>query len=71
MSISYSGVTLQNWEKSSFWVEVNEKKDTGPILVELKGARECRFSPKGEMVYFATRVDSVLLIWLSSDRILL
>ena len=38
MSISNSGVTIQNGEVSSLVVEVKEKKDSDPILLELKGA---------------------------------
>ena len=38
MSISDSGVTVQNGEESSFLVEVKEKQDSDPILLELKGA---------------------------------
>ena len=38
MSISDSGVTVQNRAKSSLVVEVNEKQESDPILLELKGA---------------------------------
>ena len=38
MSISDIGVTVHNREESSLVVEVKEKKDTDPILLELKGA---------------------------------
>ena len=38
MSISHSGVTIQNGSKSSLVVEVKEKQDNDPILLELKGA---------------------------------
>ena len=38
MSISDSGVTAQNGAKSSLVVEVKEKQDSDPILLELKGA---------------------------------
>ena len=37
MSISDSGVTIQNGAKSSLVVDVKEKKDSDPILLELKG----------------------------------
>ena len=37
MSISNSGVTIQNGEVSSLVLEVKEKKDSDPILLELKG----------------------------------
>ena len=36
MSISDSGVPVQNWEKSSLLMEIKEKKDSDPILLELK-----------------------------------
>ena len=36
MSISYSGVIVQNGAESSFVVEVKEKQDSDPILLELK-----------------------------------
>ena len=58
MSISDSGVTIQNGAQSSLIVEVKKKKDSDPISLELNW----RFSPKGKMVYFATRVDCVLLM---------
>ena len=38
MSISDSGVTVQNGEESSLVVEVKENKDSDPTLPELKGA---------------------------------
>ena len=38
MSISDSGVTVQNGEESSLVVEVNEKQDSDPILLELNSA---------------------------------
>ena len=38
MSISNSGVTVQNGAKSSLVVEVKEKQECDPILLELKGA---------------------------------
>ena len=37
-SISDSGVTVHNGEKSSLVVEVKEKQESYPILLELKGA---------------------------------
>jgi len=37
MSISESGVAVQNWAASSL-VEVKEKKESDPIMLELKGA---------------------------------
>ena len=36
MSISYNGVIVQNGAESSFVVEVKEKQDSDPILLELK-----------------------------------
>ena len=38
MSISNNGVTVQNGEESSLVVEVKEKQENDPILLELKGA---------------------------------
>ena len=38
MSISDNGVTFQNRVESSLVVEVKEKQDSDPILLELKGA---------------------------------
>ena len=38
MTISYSGVTVHNKEESSLVVEVKERQDNDPILLELKGA---------------------------------
>ena len=66
MIISDSGVTVQNGSESSLVVEVKEKQESDPILLELKGVvnnQKWRFSPKGEMVYFATNVDCVYLTW--------
>ena len=68
MSISNNGVTVQNGAESSLIVEFKKKQDSDPIVLELKGAvhnQRWRFSQKGEMVYFATRVDCVLLMWAS------
>ena len=68
MSISYSGVTIQDGAESSLVVEVKEKQDSDLIFLELKGKsiiRAWRFSPKGEIVYFAIRVDCVFLMWVS------
>ena len=65
MSISQNGVTIQNGSESSLVVEFKEKKESDPILLELKGKsiiRAWRFSPKGEIVYFAIRVDCVFLM---------
>ena len=38
MSISDRGVTVKNMDESSLVVEVKEKKDSDPILLELNGA---------------------------------
>ena len=38
MSTSDNGVTVQNGEEWSLVVEVNEKQESDPIVVELKGA---------------------------------
>ena len=38
MSISDSGVTVQNGAESSLVVEVKENRDSDPMLLELKGA---------------------------------
>ena len=38
MSISDSGITVKNGEKSSLVVDVKEKKLNVPILLELKNA---------------------------------
>ena len=38
MRISDSGVTVQNGSESSLVVEVKEKQDSDPILLELKNA---------------------------------
>ena len=54
MSISDSGVTVQNGAKSSLEVEVKEKQDSDPILLEFKGAihnqRVEVFSQRGDGV---------------------
>ena len=38
MSISDSGITVWNGSESSLGVEVKEKQDSDPMLLELKGA---------------------------------
>ena len=68
MSILGSSVIIQNGEESSLVVEVKEKQDSDPILLELRGAvhnKRGGFFPRGEMVYFATKVDCMFLIWVS------
>ena len=68
MSISYGGVTIKKGSESLLVVEVKEKQHHDPILVQLKGAthsRDLRFSPKGEIADFSTRVDCVFLMWAS------
>ena len=37
-SISYSGVTVQNGAESSLVMEIKEKQESDPILLELNGA---------------------------------
>ena len=68
MSISDSGVIVQNGEESSWVVEVKEKQESDPILLELQNVvhnqRVDVFS-QGEMAYFAYKVDCVFLIWVS------
>ena len=56
MSISYNGVTVQNGEESSFLVEVKEKQDSDPILLELKGAVHNQ-----RVEFFSQGGDGVLL----------
>ena len=59
MGISYSCVTVHNGAESSLVVEVKEKQESYPILLDLRVqsiVRDWRFSPKSEMVYFSTRV---------------
>ena len=65
MSISDSGVTVQNGAESSFVLEVKEKQESDLILLELKSAvnNQRLEVPNGEMVYFATKVDCVFLMW--------
>ena len=58
MSISDSGVPVQNGEKSSFLVEIKEKKDSDPILLEIKG----EIHNQREEV-FSQGVDGVLLYY--------
>ena len=65
MKISQNFLTVQNWAESSLVVEVKEKQDSDPILLELKGAvhnQRVEVFSQGGMVYFATRVDCVFLI---------
>ena len=66
MSISDNGVTVQNGAESSLVVEVMEKQESDPILLELKGAvnnQRVEVLSQGEMVYFATKVECVFLMW--------
>ena len=47
-------------------VEVKEKQESDPVLLELKGTinnLRMEVSPKGEMVYFASKVDCMFLMW--------
>ena len=55
MSISDSGVIVQNGAESSLVVEVNEKKDSDPILLKLKGAVHNQ-----RLEVFSQRGDGVL-----------
>ncbi|XP_069146930.1 uncharacterized protein [Solanum lycopersicum] len=55
MSISDSGVTVQNGDESSLVVEVKEKQDCDPILLELKGAVHNQ-----RVEFFSQGGDSVL-----------
>ena len=67
MSISDNGVTVQNGAESSL-VVVKENQDSDPILLELKGAvhnQRVEVFSQGKMVYFATRVDCVFLVWVN------
>ena len=55
-------------------VEVKEKQESDPVLLELKGTinnLRMEVSPKGEMVYFATKVDCLFLMWESLGSIFL
>ena len=68
MSISDSGVTVQNGAESSLVVKIKEKQDNDPILLELKGAIHnpiVEVFSQGEMMYFATMVYYVFLMWVS------
>ena len=58
MSISDSGLPVQNGEKSSLLVEIKEKKDSDPILLEIKG----EIHNQREEV-FSQGVDGVLLYY--------
>ena len=58
MSISDRGVTVHNGEESSLVVEVKEKKDSDPILLEIKG----EIHNQREEV-FSQGVDGVLLYY--------
>ena len=67
-SILDNGVIVQNKAESSLVVEVKEKQDSVPILLELKGAvhnQKVKVFSQWEMVYFATKVDCVFLMWAS------
>ena len=68
MRICDSGVTVQNGAELSLVVEVKEKQDSYPILLELKGVvhhQKIEVFSQGEMVYFTTRVDCGFLMWVS------
>ena len=72
MSISHSGLAVQNGAELSLVVRVKEKQESHQILLELKGAvhnqRVEVFSQGGDFV-FATKVDCVFLMWASGDII--
>ena len=59
MSISDSGVTVQNGAKSSLVMGVKEKQDSNPILLEINGAIH---NQRGEV--FSQGVDGVLLYFM-------
>ena len=68
MSISDNGVTVQNGEESSLVVQVKEKQESDPILLELKGVVhdvrvEC-FPHEGDGA-LRYQVDCVFVIWVS------
>ena len=56
ISISTSGLTIKNGVESSLVVEVKEKIDSDPIMVELKGAIHNQ-----RVEVFSQRGDGVLL----------
>ena len=58
MSISDTGVRVQNGKKFSFVVEVKEKQESDPILLEIKGAIH---NQREEI--FSQGVDGVLLYY--------
>ena len=66
MSISDGCLTVQNGAESSLVVEDNEKQYSDDILLDLTGAvhdQRVEVFPKREMVYFATRVHCLFLMW--------
>ena len=68
MSISHNSVTVQNGAELSLVVRLRKIKTVMQSCLNLREQsiiKEWRFSWKGEMVYFATRVDCVFLIWVS------
>ena len=68
------GVTFLNGVESFLVVEVQENQDTDPIFLELKGAvynHRVEVFSQWKIVYFATRIDCVLLMWASSYNIFL
>ena len=68
VSISDSGVILQNGTESSLVVKVKENQDSAPIFLELKSAVHNQivevFSQGGNSV-LRYQVDCVFLMWLS------
>lgn len=64
MGISYGGGIVKNGSKSSIVAEVKEKKDSDPLLLELKGAvnqKRVGVFSQGEDVCFAIRVGYVFM----------
>ena len=70
--ISDNCVKVMNRTKSSLVVEVKENKTVIQFFLNIRmqsTIREWRFSPKREMVYFASRVDCVFVMWESLESI--
>ena len=74
LSILDSGVTVHNGAESSLIVEVKEKQESDPILLELRNEvhnQRVEVFSQREMVYIATKVDCVFLMWGSLGSIFL
>ena len=66
--ISDNCVKVMNRTKSSLVVEVKENKTVIQFFLNIRmqsTIREWRFSPKRDIVYFATKVDCLFLMWVS------